>query len=242
MKKISLLIISFFFLCSSFAFSKTQQEEYKNDYLYSEEYFDYLIECAQNDHQEQLENEREITLEEEIKTEKNETEEAIVEYYEPFKLKIEKGTKINPYGESFKKVDSKTIIPMSDKLSIIQNMTQSRNKYNSNDYRILMGSEYTFNKYFGINSGLETNYRGLDQNPTSRKIYFSPVFRLGDKVTLNFHNKMNIQSYSTDHDLGLNVSPFKSKAVDFGVYAGLTRKQSGSHSESVNFSTNFYFF
>lgn len=237
-----LLILLFFFLFSSLVMAKTQQEEYKNDYLYSEAYFDYLIECAENDKREYEEKQKEITLEEEIQTSKEETPEAIVEYYEPFKLKIEKGTKINPYGETFKKVDSKTIIPMGDKFNIVQNMTQSRNKYNSNDYRILMGSEYTFNKYLGINSGLETNYRGLDQNPTSRKVYLSPVFRLGDKVTLNFHNKMNIQSYSTDHDLGLNVSPFKSKVVDFGVYAGLTRNQSGSHSESINFSTNLYFF
>lgn len=242
MKKISLLLISFFFLFSSLAIAKTQQEEYKNDFLYSEAYFDYLIECAEIDRMESVEKQKEITLEEEIQTQEVEFPEAIVEYYEPFKLKIEKGTKINPYGETFKKIDSKTIIPIGDKFSIIQNMSESRNKYNSNDYKILMGSEYVFNRFIGVNSGLETNYRGLDQNVASRKIYVSPVFRFGNKVTLNFHNKMNVQSYSTDHDLGLNVSPFKSKAVDFGVYAGLTRKQTGAHSESINFSTNFYFY
>lgn len=242
MKKINLLLISFFFLFSSLAMAKTQQEEYKNDFLYSEAYFDYLIECAENDKREYEETQKEIALEEEIQTQEVEIPETIVEYYEPFRLKIEKEAKINPYGETFKKVDSKTIIPIGDKFSIIQNMSESRNKYNSNDYKILMGSEYVFNKFVGINSGLETNYRGLDQNVASRKVYVSPVFRLGDKVTLNFHNKMNIQSYSTDHDLGLNVSPFKSKVADFGVYAGLTRKQTGAHSESINFSTNFYFF
>lgn len=239
MKKIALSIL-FFFLLSSFVFAKTQKEEYQNDILYSEEYFDYLIECAQNQDDDKNSPSDEISLEEELKPDV--TEEEIAENYEPFKLRIQTNSNSSLYGETYKKVNSKTIIPIGEKFSIVQNMTKSRNKYNSNDYRATMGAEYTFNKYLGIASGLETNYRGLDQNPASRKVYFSPSFKVGDKVSLTFHNKMNIQSYSTDHDLGLNVSPFKSKALDFGVYAGLTRKQTGAHSESVNFSTNFYFF
>lgn len=239
MKKLSLLII-FFLIISSSALAKTQKEEYQNDFLYSEAYFDYLIECAENERDNQKEEE-EIVLKEET-IEASVDDDVIVENYEPFKLRIEENTKINPYGETFKKVDSKTIIPVSDNFSFIQNMTKSRNKYNSNDYKVLAGAEYSFNRFLNLSSGLETNYRGLDQNPSSRKIYFSPGVNFNDKVSLKFHNKLNIHSNSTDHDIGLNVSPFKSKVLDFGVYAGLTRNKSGSHSESINFSTNFYFF
>ncbi len=240
MKKIVLYILFFTFL-TSFCLAKTQKEEYQNDFLYSEEYFDYLIECAQNHkNDDQKAESKEISLESELKAVVDEDE--IAEEYEPFKLRIQTDSGLSPYGETFKKVNSKTIIPVGEKFSVVQNMTKTRNKYNSNDYRALIGAEYSFNKYLGVASGLETNYRGLDQNPTSRKLYFSPSFKFGEKVSLTFHNKMNVQSYSTDHDLGLNVSPFKSKVVDFGVYAGLTRNKSGSHSESVNFSTNFYFF
>ncbi len=242
-KKITVILLNIILL-TSFAVAKTQKEEYENDYLYSEAYFDYLIECAQDDLNKQKELEKEQKNNEEIELDKilsEEENDVVVENLEPFKLRVEESTKISPYSETFKKVNSKTIVPIGGNFSFIQNMTKSRNKYNSNDYRITAGLEFSPLNFFTLSSGLETNFSGLDQNPTSRKIYLSPSFSLNDKISLTFHNKMNVQSYSTDHDIGLTVSPFKSKVMDFGIYSGLTRKQSGAHSESINFSTNFYF-
>ena len=40
------IILSFCLLPCSWANNSAQQETYKHDYLYSQEYFDYLIECA----------------------------------------------------------------------------------------------------------------------------------------------------------------------------------------------------
>ena len=50
MKKI-LIIIFIIVLSNAFCFAKNQNKE--DDYLYSEAYFDYLIECAQEDIQKQ---------------------------------------------------------------------------------------------------------------------------------------------------------------------------------------------
>ncbi len=210
-----------------------------NDYLYSEEYFDYLIECAQiekNTKDEPENNQIETPIDF-----VNE-EDVITSEYEPFKLRIIEENTVSPYRESFKKIDTKTIVPIGDSLSFYQNTSKTRNKYNSNDYKILAGVQYSPINFFSIESGLETNYRGYDQIPSSRKLYVTPSIYLGDKLSLSFYNKMNVQNYSSDHDIGLTFSPLKSKAVDFGVYTGLTRNQSGTLSRSVNFSTNFYLY
>lgn len=230
MKKISLILILFFVMTCNIGIG-SQKEAYKNDYLYSEAYFDYLIECAQDNKEKNKEKPIELEIDQVSAVD-----------LEPFKLRVENDSNVNPYKESFKKVDSKTIIPVNDSFSFVQNTSKTRNKYNSNDYKILMGAEYHPYKSLGFAGGLETNYRGIDQNPTSRKLYFTPSIYINDILSLSFHNKVNIQSYSTDHDIGLNISPFKSKVMDFGVYAGITRNNNGAHSESINFSTNLYFF
>ena len=237
MKKIALIFLILFM--SSFCHAKTQKEEYQNDYLYSAEYFDYLIECAENERNEMLEKakEKEITYEELPIAE----EETITDDFKPFKLKIEENVKTTLYKDSFKKIDSKTIIPINNHVAIIQDMSKARNKYNSHDYKILSGVEFYPLKYFVFSSGLETNFIGFDQNPASRKLYVTPEINYKDKISLKFHNKMNILNYSSDHDIGLNISPFKSKTMDFGLYSGVTRKNNGTITESINFTTNFYF-
>ena len=232
------IFVFIIFLSISSGYSKTQKEEYQNDYLYSAEYFDYLIECAEQDREQMLlekKQQEEITMNSEDEIDISQGD------LTPFKLKIEENSNIKPYKDTFKKVNSKTIIPITDKFFVVQDTSKTRNKYNSNDYKILAGGEYQPCKFLTLSSGLETNFRGLDQNPTSRKLYFNPSIKLGDKLNIGFYNKMNILNYSQDHDIGLNVSPFKSKVMDFGVYTGMTRTKDGSISESVNFSTNFYF-
>ena len=168
-------------------------------------------------------------------------EDAIKADYEPFKLHIEsyEGSK---YKESYKKENSKILIPINDRFSYMTDLVKTRSKYNSQDYKILAGAEYALFDFLSFSGGLETNYRGLDQNPNSRKLYITPKLTLSDKVSIVFPNKINVHSHTTDHDIGINVSPFKSKFMDFGVYGGLTRTSSGSITESINFSTNLYFF
>ena len=251
------IIISFCLIPFAFADNSAQQESYKHDYLYSQEYFDYLIECASLEKQKEEDKAKaQKKLEEKqakkLKKETSEEEvipfeedilvgEAIQDSYEPFKLHIEsyEGSK---YKESYKKEDSKILIPVSDKFSYMTDTVKSRSKYNSQDYKILAGAEYAPFEFLSFSGGLETNYRGLDQNPNSRKLYLTPKLSFTDKVSITFPNKINIHSHTTDHDIGINVSPFKSKFMDFGVYGGITRTSAGSVSESINFSTNLYFF
>ncbi len=242
MDKIIKTLVIFFLLISLNlpAFSKTETQG--NDFLYSQEYFDYLIECASIEKNEAQEQQKEEEFEELNYTEIMQQDDMITSDYEPFKLRIQENSRVNPYGETFKKEDSKTIIMLSDKFSVIQDVNKIKNKYSSTDYRVLAGVEYSPFKFFKISTGLETNYRGQDQNPNSRKIYFTPSLYFTDKISLTFYNKLNVLTKSTDFDIGLNVSPFKSKFMDFGVYAGTTRYQTGTHSESVNFRTNWYLF
>ena len=250
-KTCTVLLIFLFAFMGQFCFAKTQQEEFENDTLYSQEYFDYLIECASCEYQKEQENNKinekeEITLEDNSVSQdedlnNNSDNDVISDNYEPFKLKIE-SYDVGKYSQSYIKENSKTLIPVGSKFSFMQDTLQFRNKYNSNDYRILAGAEYKINRFLNLTSGLETNFRGNDQNPTSRKLYFTPVLSIGDKLSISFHNKYDTSNHSQDHDIGLSVSPFKSKALDFGVYAGTTQQVGGAHSESINFSTNFYFF
>lgn len=258
--KFLILILLSGLILNSSAFSKTQKEEYQNDALYSEEYFDYLIECASINRLDEEEKEKELlknqkkekktfsTSEiylEEANDNESETDEdidVITDIYTPFKLYIKEDSVVPKYTESFKKVDSKTIIPVGSNFTFFQDLKKTRNKYNSNDYKILAGAEFAPFKALSFAGGLETNFRGIDQNPTSRKLYLSPSFYVNDKVSLSFINKYNPYSGSADFDFSVKVSPFKSKAVDFGLYSGVTRGRSGSMSESINFSTNFYFY
>ena len=156
---ISFLIL--FFSLASFA----DEKEPINDYLYSAEYFDYLIECAQiekNRQEEILKQQQEAQVADEITP--FDDVDVITSNYEPFKLRVEENSTIKPYGETFIKQDTKTIIPVGDNFSFIQDAIKKRNKYASDEYRILAGAELKFFKYFVVSSGLETNYRGLDQN------------------------------------------------------------------------------
>ncbi len=263
MKKLIYLLFIFSFMFATCFANVEQQEEYKNDYLYSDAYFDYLIECASMEQMKQAEiRKEEKKIQEKLNKEyKDENvsldldagvsndskfdsyEDAItVSDSEIFKLRIENFSSPSKYGETFKKENTKTIIPVNSKFSFVQDMTKMKNKYNSNDYKILAGAEFTPCKFFMLASGVEANYRDIDQIPTSRKLYLTPSLNLGDKFSLSFYNKYDTTTRATDHDLGINISPFKTKVMDFGVYAGLTRNPSGTHSESVNFRTNFYFF
>ena len=253
-----LIVALFLFVPNSLA----QSNKPENDYLYSEAYFDYLIECASLDRQEEIENkkleEKELqkAMKKEAKNKKNEEKQIEIsladnvvyvnedneEEITPFKLRIQNTASAKKYSETFKKEDSKIIIPVGNKFSFIHDTSKSRNKYSSTDYKILAGAEIQPFKFLNIAGGVETNYRDIDQNPASRKLYITPKLKITDKINLIFPNKYNISSGATDHDIGLNISPFKSKSFDFGVYSGLTKNSSGKTTQSVNFSTNIYLF
>ncbi len=220
----------------------------QNDYLYSQEYFDYLIECAQEDkyEQQQLEKEQTISNKEDNNEEDiisfDEQDVIVDENLEPFKLKIEENIAIETYSETFKKEDTKVIIPTNDVLSFVYNTSRYRNKNYNDGQRIQSGIEYNPFKFLSFQSGVETNYRDYDQNLTSRKLYFNPVIKLNDYVNVGFYNKYNLLNSTSDHDIGLSFSPLKSKALDFSLYAGVTNEKNGTQSQSFSFYTNFYFF
>jgi len=248
-KKYYILLIAILLIFNS-SFAQEQKEERLNDYLYSEAYFDYLIECASaqklEEEQEKLKAQEEEKISE-IALSNEELEINIFDESEEdssnvFKLHIEENVSTKPYKETFQIIDSKTIIPINDKFGFSQNVSKLRNKYSSDDYRLTTGIEINPFKILNIASGLETNYRGIDQNPNSRKLYFTPSIKLSDKLSVSFYNKYNITTKASDHDIGLKLSPFKSKAADFGVYAGVTKQSTGRTSESINFSTNIYLY
>lgn len=247
-KRYYILILTIMLIFNS-SFAKEQQEERINDYLYSEAYFDYLIECAniQKIEEERLKQEEaqkaelELSIEDEEEINIFENDSDLTEA-PIFKLRVEEIT-TKPYKETFKITDNKTIIPVNDSFSFTQNVSKFKNnKYNSDDYRLISGIEYKPIKFLTLASGLETNYRGVDQNPNSRKIFFTPSLNLSDKLSISFYNKYNVITRETDHDIGLNLSPFKSKVADFRVYAGVTKKPAGNTSESINFTTNIYLY
>jgi len=244
MKKIFLVLL-IFFLCSFYSATIADEEkEPVRDYLYSEEYFDYLIECAHEEalkQKEKEEQETELSLENDEITAFEFSDEIEGEYV-PFKLKIEQNSPIDKYSETFKKPETKIIIPTSDSFSFTYNTTQYINKNYTDGRRITSGVEYTPFKNLSFATGLETNYRDVDHNPLSRKIYFTPSFKINDYLTISFLNKYNFNNYSSDHDIGLYIAPFKTKAIDFKVFAGLTNEHSGAQSQSASFYTNFYFY
>lgn len=239
MNKLRLIVFIFF---SLLLFNPTfaSKENNPRDYLYSDEYFDYLIECANEEAIAKKEQE-EILLEEnditafEFDEQQNET-------LEPFKLRIEEHSTIEKYKETFEKPTTKIVIPTSDKFSFTYNTVQYINKNYSDGRRIASGFEYTPFKHLSLASGIETNYRDIDQNPLSRKVYFTPSFKINEYLTISFLNKINVQTNDSDHDIGLYISPFKTKAIDFKMFTGITKQSSGTNSQSASFYTNFYFF
>ena len=242
MNKVKLLIIFIIILCSSFAFGHEEQDNAR-DYLYSEAYFDYLIECANEEaiqHQEQEQKEETLTLENDITA--FEFDDNIEESYIPFKLRIEETKNIEKYSETFVKPETKIIIPTSDKFSFTYNATQYINKNYTDGRRMASGFEFAPFKNLNFASGIETNYRDVDQNPLSRKLYFTPTLKINNHLTLSFLNKYNVLTHSSDHDLGFYIAPFKNKAMDFKFFTGITKETNGAQSQSASFYTNFYFF
>ncbi|MBQ7287580.1 MAG: hypothetical protein IJW73_07465 [Candidatus Gastranaerophilales bacterium] len=246
--KIVLLIFSYIFSLGA-VFAHEPQEDTARDYLYSEAYFDYLIEMANEEHIAQQEQvQEEIKLEEEINKE-NEDEVTIFEFddvisgeFEPFKLRIEQNSDVGVYGETFVKPETKIFIPTGDKLGFTYSATQFINKNYTDGRRMTSGIEYTPFKKLSFASGIETNYRDVDHNPLSRKVYFTPTLKLNDYFSISFLNKVNVLTHTSDHDIGLYVSPFKNKALDFKVFTGISNERNGTHSQSASFYTNFYFF
>lgn len=236
MGKIKLVLLIFFSLIV-----QVSAQESSRDYLYSEAYFDYLIECAQEETLEQKEKQEEILLEQNEIT-AFEFEDELSENFEPFRLRIEESSKVGAYGETFKKPQTKIIIPVGDKLSFTYNTLQYINKNYTDGRRIVSGVEYSPFKNLTFATGVETNYRDVDHNPLSRKAYFTPSLKINDYLSISFLNKYNFNSYSSDHDIGLYLAPFKTKAIDFKMFAGLTNEHSGAQSQSASFYTNFYFY
>jgi len=235
MRRIKLVLLTFCFM-----FLSALANENARDYLYSEAYFDYLIECANEEAI--LKQEKEEILIENDEITAFEFDDEIASDFEPFKLRIEEQSKINPYSETFKKPETKISIPTSDSFSFTYNTLQYINKNYTDGRRITSGVEYMPFKNLTFASGIETNYRDVDHNPLSRKIYFTPSYKINDYLTISFLNKYNFNDYSSDHDIGLYVAPFKTKAIDFKIFAGLTNEHSGTQSQSASFYTNFYFF
>ena len=243
MKKTLLVLL----LISLMSFVCTYADEEKapvRDYLYSEEYFDYLIECAHEEavKQKELEEKKLESLQENNEIIAFEFSNEIEEQFAPFKLKIEQNSEVEKYSETFKKPETKIIIPTSDKFSFTYNTMQYVNKNYTDGRRITSGLEYTPIKNLTFSTGLETNYRDVDHNPLSRKFYFTPSFKINDYLTVSFLNKYNFNNYSSDHDIGLYIAPFKTKAIDFKVFAGITNEHTGTQSQSASFYTNFYFY
>lgn len=241
MDKLKSIFLSIFILVS---INISYADDSARDYLYSEAYFDYLIECAN----EKAIEEKNLALKKETeeKTEENEITafefDEITNQNEPFKLRIEETSAVSKYSETFKKPETKIVIPTSEKFSFIYNTSQYINKNYTDGRRITSGIEFTPIKKLNLAAGIETNYRDVDQNPLSRKIYFSPSIKINEYLTISFLNKINMQTHSSDHDLGLYVSPFKTKAIDFKIFTGFTNESSGTNSQSASFYTNFYFF
>ena len=128
----------------------------------------------------------------------------------------------------------------NSKFKFTQNSKQFKNEYMNDECKFTTGGEYTPFKFLNIASGLESSYRQYDQNST-KKFYFNPSVRLGEKVSIDFLNKVNIQNHTQSHDVGLKLSPFKSKNVDFGVYTGVNRTSEGVQTQNINFSTSIFF-
>ena len=236
------LLLIFFTLSFSLSTTYADEKEPVRDYLYSEEYFDYLIECANDEYQKKQEQ-----LEQEISIENNditafEFDEIIESDITPFKLRIEENNPIEKYSETFKKPETKIIIPTSEKFSFTYNATQYVNKNYTDGRRMASGIEYSPFKKINFATGVETNYRDVDQNPLSRKLYFTPSLKINDYLTVSFLNKVNVLTHTSDHDIGLYLAPFKTKAVDFKMFTGITKESSGRQSQSASFYTNFYFF
>jgi len=210
------------------------------DYLYSEEYFDYLIECANEEAITKKEEQEEILLEKDDITVFEFGEEQ--DDFEPFKLKIEENSTIANYKETFEKPITKIIIPTSEKLNFTYDTKTYINKNYTDGRRISSGFEYIPFKHLSLASGIETNYRDVDHNPLSRKLYFTPSVKLNEHITISFLNKVNVQTNESDHDIGLYVSPFKNQALDFKIFTGMSKGSSGVNSQSASFYTNFYFF
>lgn len=242
MNKFKLVLFILFFSFFSCVFA--QDDESVRDFLYSEAYFDYLIECAHEDAIEQKENSRENTEIDLTDNEINafEFDEEIAGEYIPFKLKVEKYSTAAKYTETFEKPQTKIIIPTSEKLSFTYDTLQYINKNYTDGRRITSGIEYTPFKPLNFAMGVETNYRVADQNPLSRKIYFNPSYKINEHIAISFLNKYNFNNSSYDHDIGLYIAPFKTKAIDFKAYAGITNEHSGAQSQSASFYTNFYFY
>ena len=235
------IFIFILFFCSSLTLAHEEQTSAR-DYLYSEEYFDYLIECANEEAISAQEEQKQETLSLENDITAFEFDEEIEGSYTPFKLRIEETSNIEKYGETFVKPETKIIIPTSDKFSFTYNATQYINKNYTDGRRMASGIEFAPFKKLNFATGIETNYRDVDQNPLSRKLYFTPTLKINEYLTLSFLNKLNVLTHSSDHDIGLYVAPFKNKAVDFKVFTGITKETSGAQSQSASFYTNFYFF
>ena len=243
MKKTLLVLLTFSLLSFVCTYANEEKDSVR-DYLYSEEYFDYLIECA---HEEAIKQKELEEKELELQQENNEITafefgNEIEEEYAPFKLKIEQSSQVEKYSETFKKPETKIIIPTSDNFSFTYNTMQYVNKNYTDGRRISSGIEYTPFKSLTFSTGIETNYRDVDHNPLSRKFYFTPSFKINDYLTISFLNKYNFNNYSSDHDIGLYIAPFKTKAIDFKVFAGITNEHIGTQSQSASFYTNFYFY
>lgn len=239
------LVLTIFILFVINASSFLCAQEQTRDYLYSEAYFDYLIECANEAAIE--EKEKQNQWQEEVLLDDNEItafefNDEIIEDFKPFKLRVEEAFEVEAYSETFKKPESKIVIPTSDKFAFTYNTTQYINKNYTDGRKIISGVEYNPFKNLTFATGVETNYRDVDQNPLSRKIYFTPSYKINNYLTVSFLNKYNFNDYSSDHDLGLYISPFKTKAVDFKVFAGITNEHTGAQSQSASFYTNLYFF
>ena len=231
MKKI-LIIFIIFFISLAHA-NSIQEDDYVESYLDSDRYFNYLIERNQL---ERNKNPKPQEIKEETK------EEITLVDYNPIKLRAGKTVQNQKYKEVYKEENSNNTFSLNDKIELYQNSSTSLNaNYYSREYKSLTGVELKPSKFINLSSGIESKYRFDDQNQLSKKLYFSPKVLLGKKASLIFHNKINVQDNSYDNDIEFIVSPFKSNAADFGVYSGTTHKQNGAMSQSINFSTNFYF-
>lgn len=233
MKKI--IILSLFFLFSSFAFAK--DDNYYNDKdlneSLSKEGFFVDEDVSENEIKKPF-----------VKNKANEEKNSIYLDNKTIELKVEKNNIIAPYKETYKKGSAKNEFYKTDKFTVFSDSSIETNKYMKNDFKSTINANYKLNNAIDLNAGHEVWYVNSDATLGDRKIYVNPRLNVTDNMYLDYKGKYNEINKNVEQEVGLNYKPKILKdSASFGVSAGTTtNEQNDTHSSKVKFTTDFYLF
>lgn len=93
---------------------------------------------------------------------------------------------------------------------------------------------------FVLIAGISNNYEYTDLTKNSRKIFFSPQFKINEHILLGLNNALNTTSRTFEQGASVRYKPYFLKNTSFGLNGSVKQKENNTFTKKLEFNSEVY--